>query len=85
MAVNSNTGVVLPNAGAGTSRSPISGFIALIWKNRLSRPVKLRHELVFHLQFFVQMAEADEVTKLEQKFVGGFFLRRDFLSGSLSG
>ena len=31
------------------------------------------------------MIEADEVTKLEQTFVGGFFLRRNFLSGSIGG
>jgi hypothetical protein len=37
VAVNCNTGVVLANVGAEDSPKPISGFIALIWKNRLNK------------------------------------------------
>ena len=85
-AVNSNTGVVPPMTGASGHRAQAhQRFHCLDLEEPPKQTVELRHELVFYVQFFVQMAEADEVTKLEQKFVGGFFLRRSFLSGGFSG
>jgi hypothetical protein len=63
VAANSNTGLVLARAGASGSPKPISGFIALIWKNRLNKRSSLAMSL-FSTSSSVQMIEGNEVTKL---------------------
>ena len=82
VAANSNTGLVLARAGASGSPKPISGFIALIWKNRLNKRSSLAMSL-FSTSSSVQMIEGNEVTKLEQKLVFAFFLRGNRNGGNI--